>query len=103
MHKGKVFTDQVRQALKAWHFCSRHACTFAPPPFHAACSRLARPRIVKPAYWLRRRIKLFGTLLATPQVVYERISRQQALDLLRQHLTANLVRIWFIKGVDICQ
>lgn len=27
------------------------------------------------------------------QVTYDRLSRQQALDLLRQHLTANIVRL----------
>lgn len=32
------------------------------------------------------------------QVVYERLTRQQALDLLRQHLTANLVRLCFAAG-----
>lgn len=40
------------------------------------------------------------------QVVYDRLSRQQALDLLRQHLTANLVRIrrrWCSQGCGIAQ
>ncbi|KAL4860163.1 Telomerase reverse transcriptase [Chlorella vulgaris] len=42
----------------------------------------------------------------TDQVVYDRLSRQQALDLLRQHLTANLVRIrrrWCSQGCGIAQ
>ena len=44
--------------------------------------------------------------LAASQVVYDRLGRQQALTLLRQHLTANLVRLrrrWCAQSRGIAQ
>lgn len=72
-HKGKAFTDQARgwwgwRGVGVWWLEAGREnwpAKSTRPPLH--CPRPA-------------------------QVVYERLSREQALTLLRQHLTANLVR-----------
>ena len=119
-HKGKTYTDQVkRQWERRGRGCRRQVWLGAPCGQGApgnACRALAG-RVHRPLPHVSQ-FPPVSLLPTTPsslpplslnppqQVLYDRVTRQQALATLREHLTANLVRLrrrWCAQACGIAQ